>query len=147
MRSALFACLALAPSVSLADVPVPLPRPPVAEELPPPVVVAPPQNVASGCPQGHGTPAQMWEMVGRLTADERVYSTGAVFTGKLAGEMLLALHAVTGEPTNGATAIVVFAWNDGDQSWLTMSAKCAPAIVLLKPAQIKAIAAVMRVEA
>ena len=147
MRALLIACLALAPSVSLADVPVPTPKPTTEAEVPPPVIVIPPAASISGCPEGQGTPAQMWEMVNRLISDDRVYSTGAVYTGKLAGEMLLALHAVTREPTKGATAIVVFAWNDGDQSWLTMSEKCAPAIILLKPSQIKAIQAVMRVEA
>ena len=146
MRALILTCCALLPVNALAGTPVPKPKPAAVEEVPPPVVVVPPPAPVSGCPEGQGTPAQMWDMVGKLTGDSRVYEVGAVYTGKIAGEMMLAFSAVTGQPRKGATAIVVFSWNDGDQTWLTMTEKCAPAIILLKPPQIKAIAAVMRVQ-
>lgn len=139
MRALILACCALVPVCAWADAPMPEPKP--GAELPPPVVVAP---VEAPRLCQNATAGEMWAALHDLTSKPMIMDEVSVLTGRVGGQMLDAMASVTGEPRRGATAVVMLAWTDGDQTWIGMTDKCVVSETVLKPAQLAAIAALLR---
>lgn len=132
MRALLIACLALAPSVSLADVPVPVPNPFLAGER---------EAVETGCPEGSVPSAVALSLVEQHVI--RSGQAGAIVAGPMAKTMRSALSVVTGKPVPEVTSIVMMVVpvpeGEPGQLWVLFSGECSPNIAILPPPVVAAV--------
>ena len=132
MRAVVIACLALAPSVSLADVPVPVPNPFFASE---------PEAVETGCPEGAVPSGVALSLVEQHVIQSG--QAGAIVAGPMAKSMASALSAVTGKPVPEVTSIVMMVVpvpeGEPGQMWVLFSGECSPNIAILPPPVVAAV--------